>query len=105
MTKQTLFALSLGFAGLILATQAAQSQPRQCGARDAVLSTLAGTFGETRRGLGLAGNGAVVELFASAETGSWTVTVTLASGMTCLVASGEGWTAVDDRLPADGAPA
>jgi hypothetical protein len=59
-------------------------------------------FGETRRGMGLAGQSAVVELFASAETGTWTVTATLADGTTCLVASGQGWEPVTEELPASG---
>ena len=104
MTIQKMFALSLGFAGVILATQASQAQTRQCGARTAVLETLGQTYGETRRGIGLAGQGAVVELYASTETGSWTVLVTMANGMSCLVASGEGWEAVSDDLPARGDP-
>jgi hypothetical protein len=103
-----LFALSLGFAGLILLTaQAGHSQgmPAQCGPRADVMTVLGQKFGETRRGMGLAGPARVVELFASASTGSWTVTVTLPDGRTCLLASGEGWEAVAEELPAKGNPA
>ena len=73
-----LFALSLGFAGLILATHAGHGQPRpDCGPRAQVLEVLAGTYRETRRGIGLAGPQQLVEVFASGTTGSWTITVTL----------------------------
>ena len=102
-----LFALSLGFAGLILLTaQVGHSQgaPAQCGPRADVMAVLGGKFSETRRGMGLAGPAQVVELFASAS-GSWTVTVTLPDGRTCLLASGEGWEAVAEELPARGNPA
>lgn len=102
-----LFALSLGFAGLILATHAGhgQTMPNQCGPRADVLAVLANKFSETRRGLGLAGPSSVVELFASTTTGTWTVTVTLPDGRTCLLVSGEGWEAVPVELPAKGSPA
>lgn len=102
-----LFALSLGFAGLILATHAShgQAMPSQCGPRADVLAVLAEKFSETRRGMGLAGPASVVELFASATTGSWTVTVTLPDGRTCLLVSGEGWEVAPMELPAKGRPA
>jgi hypothetical protein len=101
--KHILFALSLGFLGLILATQHAFAQsPQQCGPRDAVVERLATGYGENRRSLGLAANNAVIEVFASAETGSWTITVTLPNGLMCLLASGQDFEAVNDRLPAKG---
>lgn len=103
MTK-TLFALSLGFAGLILATQAGFAAS-QCGARDTVISTLAEKYGETRRGMGIAANNGMVEVFASDASGSWTITVTLPDGMTCLIASGQSYQVMHDALPAKGTPA
>ncbi len=101
----TLFALSLGFAGLILAVQAGHAQQAQCGARDAVLEQLAARYGETRRGMGMAANNSVMELYASADSGSWTITVTMPDGQTCLVASGQGFEAMVEELPAKGEPA
>jgi len=87
----------------------APAQPRQCAARATILGTLADTFGETRRGVGVAGasggQSAVVELFAAPQTGTWTITVTLPNGITCLLASGQGWEAVAEERPATGDPA
>jgi len=115
MTRM-LFALSLGFAGLIHATQTVQAeavQPRTiqtplgpaCGLRARVLDRLAQRYGETRRGIGLAANNTVMEVFASADTGSWSITVTLPDGVTCLMASGQGFEAMTEELPAKGDPA
>ena len=101
MTTRPMIALSLGFAGVLLATQAVQSAP-QCGARDTVVATLAERFGETRRSMGVAANNAVMEVFASTDSGTWTITVTVPDGMMCLVASGEGFEAMADELPAKG---
>ena len=101
--KNNLFALSLGFAALILVTQA-QAQTLQCGPRDTVLALLADRHGETRRSMGMAANNMVMEVFASAASQSWTITVTTPQGQTCLVASGQGFEAMADALPAKGEP-
>lgn len=102
--SRTLFALSLGFVGLILATQAGFASP-QCGARDALVAQLTDKYGETRRSIGLAANNAVIEVFAAADGGTWSITVTMPDGTTCLVASGEGFEALAEELPAKGDPA
>jgi len=103
MMKQQLFALSLGFAGLILATHHAFAQsPAQCAPRDAVVAQLADKYGETRHGVGLVANNTVMEIFASTESGSWTITITTGAGMTCLVASGENYETLAEVLPAPG---
>lgn len=102
--QKTMFALSLGFVGVILATHAGFAA-EQCGAREAVLAQLAEKYGETRRGIGMAANQTVMEVFASDASGSWTIIVTLPNGASCLVASGEGYEAVTEDLPAKGDPA
>ncbi len=99
--SQMMFALSLGFGGVILATQIGFAAP-QCAPRADVVEGLAQNYGETRRSLGIAANNAVMELFAADTTGTWTLTVTTPDGMTCLVASGMGYEAITDPLPAKG---
>lgn len=93
-----LFALSLGLGAVILATQIAHSNP-QCDARAAVTALLADRYGETRRAVGLAGEAAVMELFASDTTGTWTITMTLPDGQMCLMASGAGYEAMTGGAP------
>ena len=95
-------ALAMSFGILALAAQQLQAQGQNCAPREAVLERLSETFGETRRGIGLAQQGVVMEVFASDETGSWTITVTLPNGVTCLVASGQSYEALADNLPASG---
>ena len=101
MTRQSLFVLSFGFAALAFLATAARSEGAQCAARDAVVERLASGYGETRRSVGLAGN-AVMEVYASDDTGTWTVLVTMANGMACLVASGDNYQAVTDAPPKPG---
>ncbi|WP_343080921.1 hypothetical protein [Ostreiculturibacter nitratireducens] len=103
---QKLFALSLGFAGLILAAHNAYGETTsRCSDHASVVGHLAGTYGETRRGIGLSADNTVVEVFASTETGTWTITFTTATGHTCLMASGEGFEPVAEEPPAIGDPA
>lgn len=94
--------LTIAAAVLAIAATQAASQQRNCAPRDVVLEHLADRFGETRRSVGLAAENRVVESFANAESGSWTITVTLANGMTCLLASGMAWEGLDEALPASG---
>ena len=97
--------LSLGFGGVILATEIAFSAPH-CDSRDRVLAQLADNYGETRRALGLtgapAGDTAVMEFCASDATGTWSITVTLADGQMCLIASGAGFEAPSEDGTAQG---
>lgn len=87
MQKQ-LFALSFGLAALIAATQAAHPEGIACGARAAIVAQLTERYHETRRGIGIAANNAVLEVFASEESGTFSILVTLPSGQSCLIASG-----------------
>lgn len=91
-------------AALFLATTtdlSAQTR-NNCAPREAVVERLSEGYGETRQSIGLGANNAMVEVFASDETGSWTITVTAPGGLTCLVASGQSFEEVTDALPAKG---
>lgn len=99
--NQTMFALSLGLGGMLLASDIAFGNT-QCDARDRVVAMLADKYGETRRGVGIAGQNAVMEIYAATETGTWTIAITLPDGQMCLMASGAGYEAVSEELPAKG---
>lgn len=79
----------------LVAATAADAQ-NNCAQRDVVIERLAERYGESRQTIGLAAQNRVVETFASIETGTWTITVTLPSGVTCLVASGTGFERLDE---------
>ncbi len=103
--QKPFFALSFGFALLIFATQNAFAQTAQCAPRPDVLAALADKYGEARRGIGIAGQNAVMELFVNADTGTWTMIATTPDGKTCLIASGSNFETVSDPAPAKGSPA
>ena len=73
-----------------------------CAERDVIVATLATRYGETARSIGLGPGNRVVEVFASEETGTWTITVTMPSGVTCLVAAGRNFEELAEAQPAAG---
>lgn len=87
---------------LTLAATSAFAQGRNCGPRQAVVDRLAEGYGETRQSMGLGSNNAVIEVFASLETGTWTITVTMPNGLACLVASGQAYEELAEVLPPKG---
>lgn len=97
--NKRLFQMTMGLGIMVLAAQQVQAQTPNCAPRPDVLQRLAETYGETRRGIGMAQQGAVMEVFASDDTGSWTITVTLPNGLTCLVAAGEAYEVLAEALP------
>ncbi len=91
MTRH-LFTVSLGFGLLILcASFAFGQQGRNCGPREAVLTILGDRYGESRQSIGIGSDNQVIEVFASEDTGTWTITVTFPNGLTCLMASGQSF--------------
>lgn len=97
----TVIKMTMGLGLMALAAQQVNaSENRNCGPRPVVLERLTNGYGETRQSIGLGANNAVVEVFASVETGSWTITVTMPNGMTCLVAAGQAFeTLTEARAP------
>ena len=82
-----------------LATPIAAQQ--RCGPRADVMSVLAERYGETRQAIGLTADSRVMELFASDESGTWTITATSANGITCLVGSGKAFGRFGDNASSD----
>lgn len=87
---------------MLLSVPAAAQTAANCAPREIVVERLASKYGESRQSMGLGANNAVIEVFASLETGTWTITVTSVHGMTCLVASGQAFEELAEALPAKG---
>lgn len=85
--------LALCFAGPAMAQSA-----RVCAPYPVVAERLAERYAEARVGRGLGADGRLLEVWASPETGSWTVLLVAASGTACLVASGQGYERMDEAL-------
>ncbi len=74
----------------------AHAQP-MCGERRAVVANLEKTYSEAPVSIGLASNGAVIEVLAS-PSGSFTIILTQPNGLSCVMASGENWENLPKRL-------
>ncbi|MFQ5565514.1 MAG: hypothetical protein ACE5EU_04045 [Paracoccaceae bacterium] len=77
-------------AGFALPATPAHAQ-MVCGKRTDMVRQLSEKYGETRRSLGLAEGRGVVELFASEETGTWTILMTSPQGTACMMAAGQAF--------------
>lgn len=99
--KTVIFSLAL----TVGATTTTAQEARNCAPHDAAVDRLTSQWGEVRRMIGITDNGqAIVEMFANAETGTWTLAVTNAAAegelITCLAASGQAFEALaEDRSP------
>jgi len=81
----------------------AQTAPNtNCAPRQAVVERLGARYGESRQSIGIGSNNSVVEVFASTETGTWTIVVTMPTGVSCLVAAGQAFEAVAEAPVAKG---
>lgn len=69
---------------------AAEQQP--CGPRDEIVASLTADFGEKPKAMGLQQGESLMEIFASEQTGSFTVLQTDPEGRSCVVAMGSNWT-------------
>ena len=84
-------ALGAGFA-LLSSAAAAQSQ---CNDRAKVIDLLAQKYKEAPVASGVTNNGGLVEVLTDHKGGTWTIIVTTPQGVSCLVAAGEGWRAME----------
>ena len=90
MFKRTVSAaLIFGAAALAPPTQAQPVAP--CMARGDLIDRLSGKYSESMVGGGLQNARQLLEIWRSEETGSFTVFVTNAEGVSCIVASGQHW--------------
>jgi len=75
----------------VVTPAASWAQRSACGERSSIVERLSNKYGESRRSMGLNHNNGVVEVFASEETGTWTILLTMPTGQSCLIAAGQNW--------------
>lgn len=94
--------LSLIFAAaavLFAAPASAQDRPR-CEPRDAIVDLLTGEpHFEVRLSNGVNRNGFIYEFWVNIDTGTWSITGTETSGLTCILDFGEQWSGREFLLP------
>ena len=82
-------------AALAAFSSAASAQQNQCNTRESVISLLSNKYKEAPVAVGVTNTGGLVEVLSTGNGGTWTIIVTTPQGMSCLVAAGEGWRALE----------
>ena len=85
--RRILTSLTL-LAAIMPTTLAAQAN---CAERASVIEKLAASYGEAFAGGGLQNATHVFEVWFSEEKGTWTILMTRADGVSCIMASGTNW--------------
>lgn len=98
MKRISLYVATIVLAALMSASAAAQVA---CGRHAEIVGKLESGYQESKKGMGLAANGQLVELFA-AEAGNWSILVVTPEGMACLVLTGQDWLAATPPKTASG---
>ncbi len=80
----------------------ASAQQSVCGKREDVLKQLSIRYSEAPAAMGLSSTGGMVEVLTSRAGGSWTIIMTMPSGVSCLVAAGENWESVKPLVVGSG---
>jgi hypothetical protein len=81
------------------ASVGAQQASGNCGPRDEVLKQLASKYHEAPVAVGMSSNGTVLEVLAALDGSTWTALVTRASGISCVMMSGEAWETQAPQFP------
>lgn len=86
---------------LFTGAERATTQSNVCAPREDLVAQLGNQFNEDQKAIGMIGEQAVMEVFAS-DAGTWTILTTDTSGTSCIVAAGEGWEDAFAELAGDG---
>ena len=76
---------------LLLGVQSSASAQSACASHAEVTKQLGSAYSESPVAIGLASNGGVYEVFSTGDGSSWTIVMTMPTGMSCVVAAGEAW--------------
>lgn len=88
---------------LIASTPLAEAQTQSpCAERNQLVLRLEERYGETLQSMGLNQNNSLLEVYASEETGTWTILMTRPDGLSCLIAAGQMWDGTPEPVRARG---
>ena len=102
MFKRTISA-ALVFGAVATAPPAALAQTN-CAPRDILVERLKERYAETLKGGGLQNADLMLEVWSSDSTGSFTVLMSRADGISCVIAAGQDWTSAVAATGADDTP-
>jgi hypothetical protein len=104
MNRLSYAAMSLGLlAAPLAAATPAQADPLTaqpaCQSRDDISQLLTQRFDEVPTALGLQSNGHLIQVFVSKDGQTWTIVTTRPDGISCIVALGQHWQALEIPAP------
>ncbi len=73
------------------AGEAPAQGPAPCGPRDEILSALSQKYSEAPSAIGLTSTGELLQVLTSADHATWSIVVSRADGLSCIVAVGADW--------------
>ena len=83
-------------------SSASAAENPACDLRQRVIGHLASKYKEAPVAIGVTNAGALVEVLSTGDGLTWTIIVSNPDGLTCLLATGEGWRAIQsDRTELD----
>lgn len=82
-------------AALAVSMPVAASAQAPCGPLDQLAELLEREYGEAVHSEGLADSGAIMQLWANPETGSWSIVIILPDGLACLPAAGSAYSRLE----------
>ena len=104
MMKNPLTRLATAATVAVAFTTSASAQGASCANREMIVERLETKYGESRQSAGLNQNNAMIEVFASTKTGTWTILVTMPNGTSCLMAAGKAWQGMATATATPGQP-
>lgn len=96
ITTVVLFIVIVLFIIMCLPPSPANAQTTICVEHSILVKKLKQSHQEKPIAMGLASNGAIIEVFVSPEGDTWTVVRTTPDGTSCVLGVGEGWMEMED---------
>lgn len=102
--QKSLFTIALLMGGAAIATPALSQSALTCAPRTVFTEAMTENRGEEMIGGGLHNGQQIVEIWASEETGSFTILMTFANGSSCLIGTGTHFNLQNAIPAAEGIP-
>lgn len=99
LTKAKTHASTLAASLLVASAFAQPADAMACLERSQMVNVLKDQHDEVQAGVGLQENTNLIEVYASPNTGTWTILMTQPTGVACIVAVGTNWLE-SDPVPA-----
>lgn len=94
---KTLSLMAVMAGAVTVAIPETQASP-VCGDRNKVIDSLSAKYSEEPVAVGVTSNGGVIEVLKAPDGQTWTILFTYPSGPSCLVASGEAWQELEEKI-------